>query len=179
MTSQAWPHWRNKEEPGVQILSSKARLMLFMIRQSFRYWCPRLSPFITRWFGPILRTPWRPACERRLFGANLAVDEKARKGFPPTAIWETTTSAGSALLNQASPPWRPHSWIQSVFWRIRSGPQALLYSANAARLERSSFTVIHNHTNFKIVLYHITFFICGNWSPLWSTVPLCIVIITY
>ncbi len=30
-------------------------------------------------------------------------------------MWGTTTSAGSALLKQASPPWRPHSRIQYFF----------------------------------------------------------------
>ncbi len=62
----------------------------------FKYLPP---PFITRWHGPI---------KHRLFGANPAVGDDARKGFPPAAIRGTTTSAGSAILKQAKPPWRPH-----------------------------------------------------------------------
>ncbi len=51
---------------------------------------------------------------------------EARKGFPPTAIAETTTSAGFAFLTQASSPWAPYSRMVSVFWRIRSRPQPLI-----------------------------------------------------
>ncbi len=39
----------------------------------------------------------------KLFKANPVVGEEARKGFPPTAICGTATSAGSALLKQALP----------------------------------------------------------------------------
>ncbi len=70
-------------------------------------------------------------------GAYPAVGDEAR--FPPAAIWGTTTSAGSALLTQASPPWRPHSCMQNVFLRVGSWPQSLFYSASAAWLERSCF----------------------------------------
>ncbi len=49
----------------------------------------------------------------------------ARWGFPPTAIWRTTTPAGSSRLTPVSPPWRPHSYIQNVFRRI--GPQPSLF----------------------------------------------------
>ncbi len=59
--------------------------------------------------------------------------------LPETAIGETITSTGSALLTQASPPWRPHSRIENVFWRFGSGPRHVFYSASAARLEGSSF----------------------------------------
>ncbi len=73
-----------------------------------------------------------PCCRRQLFEANQAVGDEARKGFPPTAIWGTTMLAGSALITQASPPWRPHSRIQNVSWKIVSRPQSLFYSASAA-----------------------------------------------
>ncbi len=79
---------------------------------------------------------------RRLFGANPAVGDEARKGFPPTAISGTTTLAVPALLTQVSTPWRPHSPTQNVFRRIGSGSQPLLYCASAARHERSSFKVL-------------------------------------
>ncbi len=39
-----------------------------------------------------------------------------------TTTWGSTTSAGSVLLKQTSPPWRPQNRIQSVFWRIGSKP---------------------------------------------------------
>ncbi len=47
------------------------------------------------------------------------------KGLPPTAIWEAAMPVGSALLTQASPPWRPHSHIQHFSQRIGSEPQPL------------------------------------------------------
>ncbi len=74
-----------------------------------------------------------------LFGAIPAVGNEAREGFPPTAIWGTTTPVGTALLIQASPLWRPHCRIQNVFRGVLSDPQSLFYSASAAWLERSSF----------------------------------------
>ncbi len=82
-----------------------------------------------------------PCCWRWLFGANPAVGDEARKGFPPTAIWRKTTSAGSALLTQASPPWRPQSRIKNIFWGIGSGPRPPFYSASVAWLEGSSFQI--------------------------------------
>ncbi len=39
------------------------------------------------------------------------------------------------------------------------------------------FTVIHNRTTADIVLYRITFPKCGYRGPLWSTLPLTIIII--
>ncbi len=64
-----------------------------------------------------------PCCRRQLFRANPAAGNEARKGFPLTGIRGTTTSTGSTLLTQTSPPWRPHSRLQNVFSRIGSGPQ--------------------------------------------------------
>ncbi len=73
--------------------------------------------------APYVKSNAKPCCRRRLFGATPAVGDEARKGFPQTAMWRTITSAGSALLTQASPPWRTHSRIQNVFRRIGSRPQ--------------------------------------------------------
>ncbi len=47
----------------------------------------------------------------RLFGANPAVGDEARKGFPLTAIRETPTSAGSAILKQALTTCFLEDWI--------------------------------------------------------------------
>ncbi len=50
---------------------------------------PPLAPCITCWFGPIwssLSMPIAPYCRRRLFGANLAVRDDPRNGFPTTAV---------------------------------------------------------------------------------------------
>ncbi len=49
-------------------------------------------------------------------------------------VWGMAMSAGSALLNQASPSWRSHSWIKIVLWY---GPQPLFYSTSVTRLERA------------------------------------------
>ncbi len=119
---------------------SKARWMLFMIKRSFNRGCPSLwqvssAPLWVRHAGLLAK----PFYRRRLSGANPSACEKARKEFPRTAIWGTTTSAGSTLPTQAPPPWRPHSRIQNVFWRIGYGPQPLFYSASAACLEGSPF----------------------------------------
>ncbi len=94
------------------------------------YPCPRWLPFITRWFGTLSWVRYagllaKPCCKHRLFGVIPAVGNEAREGFPPTAIWRKTTSAGSARLKQASPPWRPHIRIQNVFWMIGSRFQPL------------------------------------------------------
>ncbi len=56
-------------------------------------------------------------------------------------VLRTTTSAGSALLTQASPLWRPHNRIQCVFWRIGPEPQPLFYSACSAMIQSSSFQI--------------------------------------
>ncbi len=80
----------------------------------------------------------KPCFRRGLSGANPAVGDEARKMFPSNAIRGMTTPARSALLKQASPPWRPHRRIQCVSWGIGSGP-VFFYSVSVARLERSSF----------------------------------------
>ncbi len=50
-----------------------------------------------------------------------------------------TTSAGSALLIQASSPWRTQSLLRCACCRIASEPQPLFKPVNAARLQGSSF----------------------------------------
>ncbi len=81
----------------------------YVAYDSLNYPYPHLAPFITRWFGPTLSTLCWPA--RWLFGANAEASDEALIGFLPTAIWVTTTSAGSDLLKQTLPLWRPQSHI--------------------------------------------------------------------
>ncbi len=131
--------------------ASKARRMLFMIRRSFAElsvsaYAPLYNTLVRLHLEYAMQacssgkssfsTRVKLCCRRRLFGANPAVGDEARKGFPSTAMWGTTTSAGSTFLTQGSPP---HSRIQIALRRIGSGPQPLFYSASATWLEGSSF----------------------------------------
>ncbi len=49
-------------------------------------------------------------------------------------VWGMAMSAGPALLNQASPPWRSHRCIQIV---VGYGLQPLFYCTSVTRLERA------------------------------------------
>ncbi len=115
--------------------ASKARRKLFMIRRSFaELFMSAFTPLYNTLVHPHLENTLQICSPNRLFGANPAVSDEARKGFPLSAIWGATSSAGSALPKKASPPWRPHSRIRNVFWWIRSGSQPLFYSASAGQV---------------------------------------------
>ncbi len=96
------------------------------------------APNWVRYAGLFTEPCWR----RRFFEANPVVGDEARKGFPPTAIWGTTASAGSTLLKKASHTYRLHCRMQCVFWRVGSGLQPPIYSVSADRLEGSSFQIL-------------------------------------
>ncbi len=130
--------------------------------------------------SPFYKTLGRPhleyalqACSLNLFADADCLGQIQRlatrliKGFPQTTIWGTTTTAGPALLTQASPPRRPHSRIQNVFWRIRPGPQPLFIPTLQPGLSGNPFKALQGPSrrlrrkssfSIRVVKY-------WNWLP--------------
>ncbi len=108
-------------------------------------------PFITRWFGPILSTLCRPA--HRLLGVNSAVSNEARKGFPPTAIWGTTTSAGSAHLETIKQISQCFKWL--LLFR---------HSANSSIAQEERLATSYNRWSNVVILTPETAVTVGVWA---------------
>ncbi len=90
----------------------KARWILFMMKRSFAELS--LSAFAAHY-----NTLVRPHLEFAMQACSLNFVADA------DCLEQIQRLAGSVLLTQAPPPWRPHSRIQNVFRRIGSGPQPL------------------------------------------------------
>ncbi len=56
---------------------------------------------------------------------NPVVGDEARKGFLRTAVLGRIMGGGSALLTQASPPYRPHSHLQILSGGLDLAPSPL------------------------------------------------------